>query len=128
MSQVNFAIEPERRTFAVSGPPRIEALPGTPTSGRDAALLRLNGAGERCVIGPKGTPMTLADLPAPDTRRWVAHRKAEVVAAVRGGLISLEDACSRYSLSAQEFLGWQQSMDRYGLAGLRATNLHQHVR
>ena len=33
------------------------------------------------VIGPDGSPLTLADLPPPSTRRWVIRRKAEVVAA-----------------------------------------------
>ncbi|MGB7977333.1 MAG: DUF1153 domain-containing protein, partial [Roseiarcus sp.] len=37
------------------------------------------------VIGPDGSPLTIADLPPPSTRRWVIRRKAEVVAAVRGG-------------------------------------------
>ena len=41
------------------------------------------------VIGPDGSPLTIADLPAPGTKRWVIRRKAEVVAAVRGGLLSL---------------------------------------
>ena len=53
------------------------------------------------VIGPDGSPLTIADLPAPGTKRWVIRRKAEVVAAVRGGLLSLEEACSRYTLTAQ---------------------------
>ena len=34
------------------------------------------------VIGPDGSPLTIADLPAPGTRRWVIRRKAEVVAAL----------------------------------------------
>jgi hypothetical protein len=34
------------------------------------------------VIGPDGSPLTLADLPAPGTTRWVIRRKAEIVAAV----------------------------------------------
>jgi len=45
------------------------------------------------VIGPDGSPLTIADLPPTNTRRWVIRRKAEVVAAVRGGLLSLEEAC-----------------------------------
>src|SRR3990172_7951273 len=49
----------------------------------------------RYVIGPDGSPLTVADLPPRDTKRWVIRRKAEVVAAVRGGLISLEEACER---------------------------------
>jgi len=39
----------------------------------------------------------------------VIRRKAEVVAAVRGGLLSLEEACSRYTLTVDEFLSWQFS-------------------
>ena len=46
-------------------------------------------------------------LPAPGTKRWVIRRKAEVVAAVRGGLLSLEEACARYTLTVEEFLAWQ---------------------
>jgi Protein of unknown function (DUF1153) len=51
------------------------------------------------VIGPDGSPLTLSNLPPSDTRRWVVRRKAEVVAAVRGGLLSLEEACNRYTLT-----------------------------
>ena len=45
----------------------------------------------RYVIGPDGSPLTIADLPPSNTKRWVIRRKAEVVAAVRGGLLSLDD-------------------------------------
>lgn len=79
------------------------------------------------VIGPDGSPLTIADLPPSSTRRWVIRRKAEVVAAVRGGLLSLEDACKRYTLTVEEFLSWQQSIDDHGLAGLRTTRI-QHYR
>jgi hypothetical protein len=67
------------------------------------------------VIGPDGSPLTLADLPPANTRRWVIRRKAEVVAAVRGGLLTVE-----------EFLAWQRAIDRHGLAGLRATRVQQY--
>ncbi len=79
------------------------------------------------VIGPDGSPLTIADLPPTSTRRWVIRRKAEVVAAVRGGLLSLEEACDRYTLTVEEFLSWQRSIDRHGLPGLRATRI-QHYR
>jgi len=78
------------------------------------------------VIGPDGSPLTIADLPAPGTKRWVIRRKAEVVAAVRGGLLSLEEACRRYTLTVEEFLAWQYSIDRHGLAGLRTTRIQQY--
>jgi len=78
------------------------------------------------VIGPDGSPLTLADLPPPGTKRWVIRRKAEVVAAVRGGLLSLDEACRRYTLTVEEFLAWQRAIDRHGLAGLRATRVQQY--
>ena len=71
--------------------------------------------GVKQAIGPDGRHLTCADLPSPDTKRWVIRRKAEVVAAVRGGLLSLEEACSRYALNSDEFLRWQHYIDRFGL-------------
>jgi hypothetical protein len=81
---------------------------------------------ENYVIGPDGSPLTLSDLPKPETQRWVIRRKAEVVAAVRGGLLSLEEACTRYALTVEEFLGWQRAIDKHGLAGLRTTRLQSY--
>ena len=78
------------------------------------------------VIGPDGSPLTVADLPPPSTRRWVIRRKAEVVAAVRGGLLSIDEACERYNLSLEEFMGWQASIEKDGLAGLRTTRIQQY--
>ena len=78
------------------------------------------------VIGPDGSPLTVSDLPPSSTRRWVIRRKAEVVAAVRGGLLSLEEACERYTLTVEEFLSWQSSIDEHGLAGLRTTRIQEY--
>jgi hypothetical protein len=81
------------------------------------------------VTGPDGRPLSMGDLPAPETKRWVPRRKAEVVAAVRGGLITLEDACARYALTVEEFVSWEYAISRFGLDGLRATHSHhQHAR
>ena len=65
----------------------------------------------------------LSELPPPDTKRWVARRKAVVVDAVRNGAISLDEACRRYELSVEEFRAWQQAIDSHGVAGLRVTRL-----
>ncbi|TNE36337.1 MAG: DUF1153 domain-containing protein [Alphaproteobacteria bacterium] len=78
------------------------------------------------IIGLDGQPMTIHDLPPKDTKRWVIRRKAEVVAAVRGGLISLDDACQRYTLSVEEFLSWQKAIDKHGLPGLRTTRIQEY--
>ncbi|SKA14065.1 Protein of unknown function [Consotaella salsifontis] len=48
------------------------------------------------------------------------------MAAVRGGLLSLDEACSRYTLTVEEFLSWQTSIDQHGLAGLRTTQLQEY--
>jgi len=77
-------------------------------------------------MGPDGSPLTIADLPPANTRRWVIRRKAEVVAAVRGGLLSLSDACERYRLTIDEFLSWQRSIEKHGLPGLRATRVQDY--
>ena len=89
-------------------------------------MAELHRARVKYVIGPDGSPLTVADLPPVSTKRWVIRRKAEVVAAVRGGLISLEEACNRYTLTVDEFLSWQMSSDQHGLAGLRTTRIQQY--
>jgi len=73
-----------------------------------------------------GHRLRMEDLPPPGTKRWVIRRKAEVVAGVRAGLISLEEACARYTLSVEEFLSWQRSIDRHGMRGLRTTRLQDY--
>lgn len=78
------------------------------------------------VVGPDGRRLTLADLPAPGIQRWVTRRKAEVVAAVRGGLLSAEDACKRYSLTGEELAAWERLFDRHGVKGLRTTRLQNY--
>jgi hypothetical protein len=78
------------------------------------------------VLGPDGRRLTIDDLPPAQTKRWVVRRKAEVVAAVRNGLISLEEACARYKLSVEEFLSWQRLIERHGLAGLRTTRFQEY--
>jgi hypothetical protein len=73
------------------------------------------------VLGPTGVPMTVKDLPPPSVKRWVIRRKAEVVAGVKGGLISVDEACQRYDLSIDEFRSWQRLFDNHGMRGLRTT-------
>lgn len=65
-------------------------------------------------------------LPPANTKRWVIRRKAAVVAGVRNGIISLEDACRRYNLSVEEFLSWQRLIEDHGLRGLRVTRLKEY--
>jgi Protein of unknown function (DUF1153) len=63
----------------------------------------------------------VSDLPSPSTKRWVASRKAAVVAAVRDGRITMEEALCRYQLTEEEFLSWKRAFESHGIPGLRAT-------
>jgi hypothetical protein len=78
------------------------------------------------IVGPEGIRLSLADLPPPQTGRWVARRKAELVMAVRGGLLTIDGVCDRYALTLDEFLGWEQAFAQFGLAGLRAREAGCH--
>lgn len=46
------------------------------------------------MIGPLGEKLTNTDLRPRDTSRWIVRRKAEVVSAVNGGLLSVHDGMS----------------------------------
>lgn len=79
----------------------------------------------RSVRGPDGSLISVVDLPKPG-ERWIARRKAVVVYAVRGGLLSLDDAMQKYGITFDEFMSWQLRVDQHGLAGLRATRGKQY--
>jgi transposase len=72
------------------------------------------------VLGIDGGVLTAADLPPRTLKRWIARRKAEVIAAVEGGLLSESEACARYNISSEEFSAWLHAYDHDGVPGLRA--------
>lgn len=80
--------------------------------------------GPRAVTLPDGRVFTRADLPPPDTKRWVASRKAAVVRGVLYGLLTQEEALERYALSDEEFTGWVVAITEHGPAALKATVRH----
>ena len=71
----------------------------------------------------KETSVELRQLPAPNTQRWVARRKAVIVDAVREGALTIDEACRRYQLSLEEFHAWEKAIEAHGVAGLRVTRL-----
>lgn len=73
------------------------------------------------IVGPLGERLTVATLPSKGTVRWVVRRKAQIVAAVKGGLLSLDEVCDRYAITIEEYASWQRAFDRSGLPGLRVT-------
>lgn len=91
------------------------ATPST-TAGDQAKIVRISSDRQK----------ELDRLPPPDTQRWVMRRKAQVVAAVRGGILTVEEACERYRLSEEEFKSWMKLLDSHGVRGLRATRMQEY--
>lgn len=82
--------------------------------------------GPRAVTLPDGSVMTRADLPPPETRRWVASRKARVVRAVAHGLITRKEALERYGLSEEEFEIWRNAVEKHGETALKVTRIQKY--
>lgn len=82
--------------------------------------------GPRSVTLADGSVMSRADLPEPDTRRWVASRKAAVVRGVVYGLITQSEALERYGISDDEFMEWVRAVTDHGEAALKATALQKY--
>ncbi len=83
-------------------------------------------AGPRTVTLDDGTILTHADLPPPNTYRWVASRKAIVVEAVLHQLLSRKEAIERYALSDEELDGWISAATQHGRNALKATSVQQY--
>lgn len=82
-------------------------------------------SGPRTVDLPDGGVLSLADLPAPDTR-WVASRKATVVRAVIHDLITREAALQRWQLSEEELDSWITAHAQHGPQALKVTSLQKY--
>lgn len=82
-------------------------------------MIECHNSRPAAVIDPTGRLLTVHCLPPPDTRRWVASRKAQVVLAVENGLLTLDQVLERYNLSREEFASWQRAMNHAGVSGLR---------
>ncbi|WP_312857152.1 DUF1153 domain-containing protein [Novosphingobium chloroacetimidivorans] len=72
---------------------------------------------------PRGAVAEGGSSSVPDTSRWVAKRKAEVIAAVESGALTMREACDRYQLAPEELISWQRATRRNGITGLGATSI-----
>jgi hypothetical protein len=82
--------------------------------------------GPRQITFPDGSRISRADLPPPNTTRWVASRKAIVVKAVIHGLITQTEAQERYALSEEEFALWRSAVEQHGETALKVTTLQKY--
>jgi hypothetical protein len=58
--------------------------------------------------GPSGERVTPSHLPAIGRKNLSDQEKALVVAAVRNGMLTFFEACTRYNLNLDEFLAWHR--------------------
>ncbi len=73
------------------------------------------------IISPDGHCLTEDELPPAGSKHWNGYQKAQVVAAVEGGLISQYEARCRYALSMEEYLTWKVILQQFGIDGLQAS-------
>lgn len=76
----------------------------------------------------QGNAITVRDLPPPTTRRWVTNRKAILVRAVHGGLITREEVLERYQMEEGEFATWEREFAAHGAEGLKITKTQKRRR
>ncbi len=82
--------------------------------------------GRYSVVGPRGNILNQRNLPSAVAQHWTPTKKAEVVAAVRNGLLSLDEARERYSMTIEEYTSWERHLDEHGLEGLLLGKLQEY--
>ena len=66
-------------------------------------------------------------LPSPNTRRWVARKKAMVARAYVNGWKTLDELLETYrNLSREELLSWVSMFEAHGQGSLRATRIQDY--
>jgi hypothetical protein len=80
----------------------------------------------RAVTDPFGERLPVDTLPPADTVRWVPRRKAQVVCAIDGGLISRQEACDLYGISDAELFSWEKLLGDHGPRALRVTRTQHY--
>jgi hypothetical protein len=82
----------------------------------------------RAVVDSFGELLTVESLPPADVVRWVSRRKAQLVCAIREGLISRQEACDRYNISNEELFSWEKLLGDHGPRALLVTKTQRYRR
>ena len=82
----------------------------------------------RTLIDPYGEQFSRDMLPPPEITRWVPRRKARIVCAIQGGMISRQEACELYGISDDELVSWEQLLEQHGPRALRSTQIQNYRR
>lgn len=83
---------------------------------RDRSVTQNGQSSVIYVIGADGDIITRGSLPPSSTQHWRIRLKAKVVAAVESGMITREEACAKYRMSAEEYFEWRRRVEQSGLA------------
>jgi hypothetical protein len=84
-------------------------------------LSRLSKQKRRVAVGLRGNVIAPYDLPPAHGARWTPQRKADLIAAILGGVITLDEAKARYALTIEELSEWRRGLAAAGVRGLKAT-------
>jgi hypothetical protein len=84
-------------------------------------LLRLLKRKRKVARGLRGNVIAPYDLPPARGARWTPMRKVDLIAAILGGVITLDDAKARYALTTEELSEWRRGLAAGGVKGLKAS-------
>lgn len=76
----------------------------------------------------RGNVITPNDLPSPETIRWTPNKKFIVVQAIKGGLITKEEALDRWGMLENELRIWEEGFKSHGVNGLKTTHYQKRSR
>lgn len=72
------------------------------------------------------SPAGGVNLP-PVEGRMTPGRKAQIIDAIKAGVITMAEAQARYNLSAEEIATWATRLENHGVAGLRVTRTQRYM-
>jgi hypothetical protein len=84
-------------------------------------LLRLLKKKRKVAIGLRGNVIAPYDLPPARGARWTPLRKVDLIAAILGGVITLDEAKARYALTTEELSEWRRGLAAGGVKGLKVS-------
>ena len=71
--------------------------------------------------GLRGNVIAPYDLPPAQGARWTPMRKVDLIAAILGGVITLDEAKARYALTTEELSEWRRGLAAGGVKRLKAS-------
>ena len=90
-------------------------------------LSRLSKQKRKVAVGLRGNVIAPYDLLPAHGGRWTPQRKADLIAAILGGVITLDEAKARYALTTEELSEWRRGLAAAGVSGLKRVPRRKEV-